>query len=211
MYFASALLGTSNSFFLPSILRQLGWTALKAQYMSIPVWMFATFTSVTVGALSDHLKIRSPFMLGSLTFTCIGLAILLAQTSVAVGVRYLALFFMTGGTFASIGMSVGWLNNNVVGKKRRGISTGLTLAIGNCGSIVGSNVFLANEAPRYTTGYSVALACVCLAMGCIVANVLYLRKENHHKARGDQDHLLSLPAAEQSVLGDKHPSYRYVY
>ena len=83
------------------------------------------------------------------------------------------------------------------------------LAFGNCGSILGSNVYLSDQAPLYKTGYSVSLAMVILTMVAATCNVVYLRYENKQKEQGKRDYLLALPQAEQVSLGDKHPEYRY--
>lgn len=209
MYFGIALTGNATQYFLPSILKQLGWTALKAQYMSIPIWLVTWATSIVVGYLSDRFQIRSAFLVGSLSVSMVGLSLLLAQQHITVGVRYMSLFLVTIGIFSSLGMSVTWMNNNIVGKKRRGISTAICLAIGNSGGLVGSNVYLSSQAPRYPVGYGVSLGGVFLAAGSALALVVCLWRENKAKDRGDRDHLLSLPANEQAALADQHPSYRY--
>lgn len=103
------------------------------------------------------------------------------------------------------------MNNNILGKKKRGIASAVVLGVGNCGSILGANVYLSSEAPNYVTGYSVSFASIILAQICAVAYFLYLRYENKARADGRRDHLRNLPQNEQDDLGDQHPSYRYVY
>ena len=211
MYFGTAVTGSSSSYFLPTILKELGWTSLKAQYMSIPIWMCAWVISITIGFVSDAVKIRWVFCVGPLCFSVIGYALLLAQKHVSVGVRFMALFFVVSGCFAAITVSLTWINNNIVGMKRRGISTAILLALGNCGSVLGSNVYLTQEAPYYPTGYAVALATTVIAQVSAICYFVSVRHENRQKESGARDHLLSLPDAEQNMLGDKHPAYRYTY
>lgn len=203
--------GASSGYFLPTILRDLGWTSLKAQYMSIPVWVMAAVVSILVGFCSDRAKHRYGFVVGPLCLCVVGYAILLAQKTVTVGVRFMAVFFVVGGCFASITISLTWLNNNIVGSRRRGISTAIMLAFGNCGSIVGSNVYLADEAPWYQTGYAVALAAIVMSQLSATFYLLYVWRENKAKERGDRNHLLSLSPEEQDALADKHVNYRYTY
>ncbi|KAK6365276.1 hypothetical protein LTS17_011509 [Exophiala oligosperma] len=211
IYFGTAITGSSSGYFLPTILHDLGWTAIKAQYMSIPVWITAWAISIVVGYCSDKTKHRYGFVMGPLCFCLVGYAILLAQKSVVVGVRFMAVFFLVGGCFASITISLTWLNNNIVGSRRRGISTAIMLAVGNCGSIVGSNVYLASEAPWYPTGYSVSLAGVVISQVCATIYLLHVRRENKAKERGERDAHLSLTREEQDALADKHVNYRYTY
>lgn len=203
--------GASSGYFLPTILHDLGWTSLKAQYMSIPVWITAWAVSIVVGFCSDKAKHRYGFVVGPLCFCLVGYAIMLDQKSVNVEVRFMAVFFLVSGCFASITVSLTWLNNNIIGTRRRGISTGIILAVGNCGSIIGSNVYLASEAPWYPTGYSVSLAAIIVSQVSATFYLLYVRRENKAKERGERDHLLLLSPEEQDALADKHVNYRYTY
>lgn len=211
MYFGTAVTGSSSSYFLPSILKDLGWTSLKAQYMSIPIWMTAFVTSIIIGFASDMLNHRFAFSVGPLCLSVIGYALLLAQENITVGVKYMALFFVISGCYGAITVSLTWLNNNILGKKRRGISIGIMLAFGNCGSILGSNVYLADEAPLYPTGYSVSLAMIILTQLAAICYFFYARYENRQKEAGARDHFRSFPQAERTALGDKDPAYRYTY
>lgn len=179
--------------------------------MSIPVWLLAFALSIVNGFASDKVQRRRPFFIIPLFFSVIGYASLIAQVHITVGVRYMAVLFLIGGCFAAIAVRLTWMNNNILGKKKRGIACAAVLGVGNCGSILGSNVFLSSEAPQYLTGYSVSLASIILAQMCAVAYLFYLMYENKARAEGRRDRLRSLPQSEQDDLGDKHPSYRYVY
>lgn len=211
MYFGTAVTSASGAYFLPSILRDLGWTSLKAQYMSIPIWMSAVVWAIGCGFLSDYANNRYAFCIGPLMLTVIGYALLISQKEIAVGVRYMALFFVISGVFGAYVVPLTWMNNNIVGSKRRGISTAIVLGFGNCGSIVGSNVYLSNEAPYYRTGYSVGLSMIILTQLAATAFFVYVWYENNQKETGKRDHLLNLSQDEQDALGDKHPAYRYTY
>lgn len=211
MYFGTAVTGSSSSYFLPTILKELGWTSLKAQYMSIPVWMTAWVTSLIVGFSSDWLTHRWAFSVGPLMVAVVGYIILLAQDHVSVGVKFMALFFIICGVWSAITLSLTWLNNNILGSRRRGISTAIMLAVGNIGSILGSNVYLANEAPKYPTGYAVSLSMTILAQIAATCFLAYAWYQNRQKAKGARDHLLSLPQEALILLADKHPAYRYTY
>ena len=211
MYFGTAVTGSSSSYFLPTILRELGWTSLKAQYMSIPIWMAAWVASLIVGYGSDYCAHRYAFFVGPLTVAVIGYIILLAQGNVSVGVKFMALFLIICGVWSAITLSLTWLNNNILGSRRRGISTALMLAVGNVGSILGSNVYLTHEAPTYRTGYAVSMSMTILAQIAATCFLAYAWYENKQKAKGARDHLLSLPEEQLSAMADKHPAYRYTY
>ncbi|KIW32628.1 uncharacterized protein PV07_04159 [Cladophialophora immunda] len=160
MYFGTAVTGSSSSFFLPSILEQLGWTSLKAQYMSILIWLVGWAFSIVNGFVSDKVQRRWLFFCVPLCFSVIGYALLIAQSHIAVSIRYMALFFAVGDCFAAIALSLTWMNNNILGSKKRGIVSAAILALGNCGSVLGSNIYLSFEAPGYLTGFSVSLSAI---------------------------------------------------
>jgi hypothetical protein len=211
MYLGTAVTGSSSSYFLPTILAQLGWTSLKAQYMSIPIWMAAFVFSIANGFISDFAEHRYGFYVGPLILSVIGYALLLSENHITVAVRYMALFFIVMGNFAAVTISITWLNNNIVGKARRGISTAILFALGNCGSVIGSNVYLSNEAPGYATGYGVSVSTLVLGIVAATYNLAYCRYENKQKELGKRDYLLSLTQEEQDGLGDSHPGYRFTY
>lgn len=179
--------------------------------MSIPIWLVGWIIGILNGFGSDKVQKRWPFVVVPLTFSIMGYAILIAQKHVSVHVRYMALFFVVGGCFASIALSLTWMNNNILGKKKRGIATAAVLALGNCGSVLGSNIYLSSEAPGYVTGYSVSLSMILLAQLSAGCFLLYLIRENAAKAHGKRDHLLVGMDGDDNRLGDKHPSYRYAY
>ena len=77
--------------FIPTIVKQLGWTAVKAQLMSIPIWICAMLCTFVTCHLSDKLRHRYGFIVVGACVSTLGYAILLKMHSVAVGVRYFAI------------------------------------------------------------------------------------------------------------------------
>ena len=212
IYFGCAVTSSASAYFFPSILVDLGWTALKAQYMLIPISMAGLVTTVSIGFLSDHTRHRYGFAVGPLFLVVIGyILLLIPHDQIQVGVRYFALYLLTCGVFAATTISMTWMNNNIVGAKRRGISIGIMLGFGNCGSILGSNIFLTRQAPVYRIGFGVALGATVLAQITATILFVYVWWENKQKATGKRDHLLTLSNDQQNALADKHPNYRYTY
>ena len=202
----------SSGFFLPTILYELGWTDLKAQYLSVPVYLVAAIVTVANGALSDHFKHRYAFVMFPLVLLLIGYSIFLAQSSVNVGVRYMASFFMVSGAFSVITIAVGWLSNNVPGRRRKGITLAVQLGVGNCGGILGANIFLQRQSPTYTIGYGVCVAMVLASMCSATMLFIYLWTNNEAKRAKRQNGVLAnLNATEQVELGEKHPAFVYIY
>jgi hypothetical protein len=85
----------------------------------------------------------------------------------------------------------------------------MIIGFGNLGGITASNVFIATEAPYYTTGYSVSLAMLWMCAICAIILFFGLRRENKRRERGDRDWRLESEHADN--LGDDHPRFRFTY
>ncbi|VUC32114.1 unnamed protein product [Clonostachys rosea] len=209
MYLGIVTTTYSTSFFIPTILSQLGWTSLRAQYMSIPIYIAATVITLTVAIFSDRLKHRFGFILLGCLITTIGYGILLATPYVPVEARYFALYLITCGCWLTQPVTVVWLNNNLGGHYKRGVGAAIQLSIGNCSGIVASNIFLPAQAPRYLLGYGLGLGFVwlCVLAACVFN--FWVRRENKIRDAGGRDDRLDLPEEERNNLGDDHPSFRF--
>lgn len=136
MYFGIVTTGYAGSFFTPTILKQLGWTSIRAQVMSIPIFITATVLALSAAILSDHIKHRFGFIMTGCCVTTIGYSILLAMHSVPVGARYFAVFAVVGGGYIAQPITLGWVNNNLGGHYKRGVGSAMMVGIGNIGGMV---------------------------------------------------------------------------
>jgi hypothetical protein len=211
MYFGIVNTGYAVSFFTPTILHQLGYTAVRAQVMSIPVYIVATVVSLTAAFLSDRLRHRYLFTLAGCLVATVGYVVLLCQASVPVGARYFAIFAITSGGYLTQPILMGWLSNNMGGHYKQSIASAFQIGFGNCGGLVASNIFYDSEAPGYPTGYGVSLGMVWICGAACFLFLVYVVRENRLRAKGKRDHRLELPAEERDNLGDDHPSFRFTY
>ena len=101
--------------------------------------------------------------------------------------------------------------NNVSGKYKIAIATGLQIGLGGTGGIITSLIFPAKEAPLYRKGFAVCLGLLVMAAVLLVGFVLGLAAENRKRRRGGRDYRLGLPGEEVGNLGDDHPGFRFVY
>ncbi len=54
---------------------------------------------------------------------------------------------------------------------------GMLMGIGNCSGLIGSNIYLTSESPKYQTGYGVSLALAVMGITCaIVLKIVYARE-----------------------------------
>ncbi|KAK5054538.1 hypothetical protein LTR84_001429 [Exophiala bonariae] len=211
MYLGVVTTSYSGSFFTPTILRQLGWTAIRAQVMSIPIFIFATVCALSVAFLSDKVKHRFGFIIAGCLIANIGYIILLNMHNVKVGVRYFALFTIVGGAYIAQPITLVWMSNNVAGHYKIGISAAMQVGFGNLGGIIASNMFVTTQAPEYPLGFGLGLGLIWLCIISSVVFLFYLKRENKLREAGKRDYRYELPEDEKRNLGDDHPSFRFTY
>lgn len=211
MYFGVVNTGYSIVFFTPTILKELGWTSIRAQVLSIPIYIVACFFTLITALMADRLRHRYAFTMVGVLVATIGYLILLTQKHVPVGARYLAVYFIIVGGYITQPITLVWLNNNMGGHYKRSISSAMQVGIGNCGGIVASNIYITSQAPTYYVGFGVSLGLLWLCGLACTAFFVGLRMENKKRDNGGRDDRYNLPEEELENLGDDHPRFRYGY
>ena len=198
---------------MPTILREFGYSSSEAQIHTIPVWMVSAVVTIVVGWLSDRFRRRAIFVFSGCVIATVGYIILLCQGphhgGLPVGVKYLAIFITCTGVFTVQPIVVIWLLTNLAGNYKRAIGISFQVGWGNLGSIVASNIFLTREAPRFFTGYGVALGFIGVEAILAVAFMVGLKRENKKRDRGERNDRFNLPKEEVENLGDDHPDFRF--
>jgi len=226
MYMGVVNTGYATSFFIPTIIEEMGYTATMSQVRSIPIFIVAAVAALIVAWMTDRMKHRYAFTIAGVVVGGIGYVVLLWQENVSVGVRYMACFFITTGGYMTQPVTWVWLNNvclfprifpsstsniiqNMGGHYKRAIATALQIGLGNAGGIVASNVFITKQAPRYKTGYGTSLA--MLLMCGVMCTVFYvgLKRENRKRDSGGRDYRFHKEREELENMGDDHPGFRF--
>ena len=209
MYIGIVNTGYATSFFTPTIIKDLGFTAEAAQIRSIPVFVVATVVSLIIAWCADRARHRFGFCILGICMASVGYIILLCQDSVSVGVRYFAIFIIVSGGYTCQPVTLAWIQNNMTGHYKRSIASAMMVGFGNGGGIVASNIFITKEAPHYTTGYATSLGLLWMCAAACVVLLLGVRAENKKRDRGERD--WRLDTADADNLGDDHPHFRFTY
>lgn len=189
----------------------MGWTAVRAQVLTIPVYAFSFVVTIVVAICTDRLRHRYAFAMLGILLATIGYGILLAQEHVHVSARYMALFLVAAGANITAPVVLVWLNNNMAGHYKRSISAAMQIGFGNCGGIIASNIYITAQAPTYSVGFGVSLALMWIAGLACTVFFIGLRAENLKRDRGERDDRYNLPKEELDNLGDDHPSFRFTF
>ncbi|KAF4433859.1 putative transporter [Colletotrichum fructicola] len=197
------------SVFMPTILNDLGWTATKAQLMSVPPYVVACASAVTVAYISDKTRQRGIYLALFSLIAVIGFAILRFETDA--NIRYMAVFFVTAGAFPGGPGFLSWAMNNSAGPSVRAVTSAYVVTIGTIGGIVATWTYTFKDAPKYFVGHTINLVGQSLAVLLAVFGILYCLYENRMRAAGKRDHRLDGRSEKEQVqLGYRHPSFRYM-
>ena len=157
------------TFTAPQIILDLGYSAAEAQLLTIPIYVAATISLLICSRLADRYETRWKFIVFPYLIALIGFIGLISVPQARLpGLSYAFLFPVTIGCYPGVITVVSWIANNIAPSSKRAIGMASTLMMANLGGIIGSNIFLANEAPRYWTGYGVCAGFLTFAIGCTV-------------------------------------------
>lgn len=200
---------------VPTVVRDLGYSSAHAQLMTIPIYTAGLVATVIVAFWSDHVKQRTPFLMGGFAIAAAGFIGELATPHDRLpGVAYFFLFLIAIGLYCPFTCIVTLVANNLAPSSKRAVGMAVLISVGNLGGICGSNIYFKAEAPRYPTGFGVCLATSLLAI--VAAYCLRVAYKRENKRRDELVVQLGQEAVtgscgEQELLemGDKSPMFRY--
>jgi len=199
----------SFSLFSPTLTANLGFSAARAQLMSVPPYVLAAITTVVAGYTSDKIEKRAPVIIICSLTGALGFVLLLSTK--IVGVQYTGLFLAAAGGYPLIPLVVSFGANNAGGSLKKGVAAAIIVSVGNAGGCISSFVYPAKDKPRYHMGHSILLA-YDLGTAALAAFMWwYLRRQNAAKdARNAQrGPWTAEERAAQADEGDKVDFFRY--
>lgn len=202
----------SFSYFLPTIITTLGWTASTAQLMSAPPYIWACICTIVVSYYSDKFKNRCFFIIGPmLFFAVIGFAMALGQTNTSV--TYGGVFLACAGQYAPWPAIVSWNANNFPNSHHRGIAMGIQIGFASAGGVIASFIYRSQDSPRYFLGHGVVLGVTVMAMIMTAALAFYLRSINNKRDKYCTEHpeIYNEDPTELAKLGEANPLFRYLF
>lgn len=114
------------SLFLPTIVKDLGYTNNMAQLMTVPPYAVACVACISAGLAGDKTRQRGIFCIACLVLAIIGSSMLLASTNN--GCKYAGTFFLASGIYPNVPAYVAWNGNNIGGSTKR--SVGIAMQVG---------------------------------------------------------------------------------
>jgi len=211
------------SLFLPTIINQLGFKATPANLLTVPVYAWACLVTTAVGYFADKWGNRGYFNLGFFAVGMVGYIILIASRTPALS--YFAVYLAASGIYPLLPNTIAWFSNNVEGSYKRSVSLAMIISFGNINGAVSSNVYRGVDKPWFRLGHGIVLMYIGIGWVTTLITIIYLRKENARRERGERDEVIAPPekhtgpapngvyeSVEQAKRekGDSWSGYRYI-
>ncbi|KAJ7250305.1 major facilitator superfamily domain-containing protein [Mycena rebaudengoi] len=197
MFLMTVIPSYSLSLFIPTILKGLGYSSIKAQLMSTPPLLFAAVLIIITTTWSDKVKTRGPFVFATAILGIIGYSMWYAIGTTSATAGYVATFLAAGGTFANTALILTWVAGNTGGDLKRAVVLAMVIGIGNLGGVCSSFLFRAKDAPRFLPGHGTCI-------GCLIAGWNYRRLN----AIKDQQLVDNKDTHAFADMGDSSPAFR---
>ncbi|OBT70964.1 hypothetical protein VF21_10612 [Pseudogymnoascus sp. 05NY08] len=176
MYFSCNVSFSSLPVFLPTILTGMHFTSINAQGLAAPPYFLSFIICILSTWIADKTQQRGLMIIFLSVIGSTGYIILATVTSTAV--RYFAIYLAAAGIFPAISNILPWVLNNQGTDTKRGTGMALLNIVGQCGPLLGTRIYPANEGPYYTKGMSICAAFMFFnAFLALVLRTL-LQKEN---------------------------------
>ncbi|KAL3467905.1 major facilitator superfamily domain-containing protein [Aspergillus heterothallicus] len=191
MFFSCNVAFSSMPVFLPTILQDMGYTPTNSQALSAPPYLVAFLTVLLTSHLSDRTRTRSPYLiahalLSSLSYAAIALTghlhlSLSPQTTTTL--RYICVYPAVAGFFSAITLIITWSMDNHVAKEGKGASVAILNVIGQCGPLLGTRLYPAEDGPWYVRGMAVCAGFMAVVAVLAVALRVTLQRANARRER----------------------------
>ncbi|KAH6846404.1 high-affinity nicotinic acid transporter [Alternaria alternata] len=201
----------SFALFLPTIIKNMGYTANDAQLMSVPPYVCACFFTIVASWYADRVKKRGIFLMGFQLVAIAGFAMLAATGKPSV--QYAGTVLAAIGIYPQIPLGMAWNSGNIGGSLKRGTGIAMQVMGGNCGGIIASYVYLSRDGPRFIIGHSILIGFVSMAFFLTFFMSTWCRLENARRDKialeGGTQELTEEQKLLERELADNVPWFRY--
>ncbi|KAI0014464.1 major facilitator superfamily transporter [Xylariaceae sp. FL0662B] len=213
MFFLANMAYSSLPVFLPTILKEMGHTALESQALTAVPFLVAFATVLATAYASDRARARAPFVAALALASAAGYAALALARPLGLGPRprYLAIYPAAAGFFAVVVLVIAWSVNNQRSDAARGGAFALLQLVGQCGPLVGTRLYPKRHAPFYVPGMAAcAAAMLAVAMLALLLRFLLAREnrrlDDDNGARGAAGEVVEEEA--RGLVGSRSGSAR---
>ncbi|KAJ5100005.1 hypothetical protein N7532_007006 [Penicillium argentinense] len=159
-------------FSMPEIIKSMGYQAANAQLLTIPPYAIGAASAYGFSVFADRCSWRMPFIVAPQISLIIAFAILFTKAADIqnnIALCYFGICLACFGMYPILPGVNAWNICNIPNPQKRAVAIGYLICAGNAGGIIGSYIYIADEKPRYPTGYGTSLAFAAAGMlACLV-------------------------------------------
>lgn len=125
------------NFVLPTIIRDLGYSAANAQAMTVPPYVFACAVTALSGYMADRWQKRMlPLLLSNLMALAGFIVMVVSVRFPSIpGVTLFGVFLATGGLYPVSPLATAWISTNTAGTMKRAVGIGAMISFSQLGGV----------------------------------------------------------------------------
>lgn len=197
----------------PTIIEALGYKTADAQLLTIPIYVLGVISTIFFSVMADKYQKKWPFIIIPYSIGLVGFIGLLSVPHPKLpGLTYAFLFCIPAGVYPPLICCLSWIGANLAPSWKRAVGMALLISVGNLGGAIGSNIFLAKQAPNYWVGYGIGCGMLLAAIIATLILKTVLQRINKQRDLIDESEVRANYTEAQLIeMGDKSPLFRYVY
>ena len=131
------------SFFLPSIINELGFDTITSNLLTAPIYGTTLLVTLLNAMHSDAKKERAfhimvPGFISMVAFILVGLGEAVHES---VEYQYFTVTLATAAVWTMVAPTLAWISENLKGSTSNAVGTAFVVALGNLGGVVGPQLF----------------------------------------------------------------------
>ncbi|KAF7715257.1 Uncharacterized protein PECH_002123 [Penicillium ucsense] len=191
MFFSCNVAFSSMPVFMPTIIKDMGYSALSAQALSAPPYLVAFVVVLLTAWASDRSRTRSTYLIAHALISSLAYLAIAAtgyfhshlSPRLHVLIRYICVYPATAGFFSAITLIITWSMDNRLEKEGKGASIALLNIIGQCGPLLGTRLYPETDGPWYIRGMATCSFFMVLVAILAVCLRVILQRANQRSAR----------------------------
>jgi len=188
--------GNAMGFFLPIILKGMGYSTGMSMIMSAMPAIPSVVVCVSLAWWADKSRVRAPFIAFGTLLVIAGLSMTAYSTHNSV--RYFGVFLCVAGQLSNVPALLAYQANNIRMDSKRSVGSALQIGFGAIGGVFASTVFRQQDAPGYRNGFWAAIGCQLFTLLLLAFMTIYFKRKNRQHKEGTLDKLL-----------ENHPDFTY--
>lgn len=205
IFFCAGTVLYALAYFAPSIVQSIGYTASRAQLMSVPPFAVAFVLTMIFAYISDRYHCRGFVSTFASLLCVVGFGMFLGSKNHHI--QYGSLFLSIPGTYLAAPTLSTWSANNAAPHTRRATAIAIGFIMTNSGGILATWLLGSlSPAPRYTKATIVLLIFSIIMVVVSLMNTYYLWDQNKKK-RIIRERMTR--SEEKPGLGDRSAWFEY--